>query len=128
MNQQEYARVRDAMLNRFMTAFGSPKVNNPDGFVAEFVRAVGSFSDAVLRRAADIVIDKRVYKGWPSIGDVVKACEAAKVEIGEQERQLNRPKRRLHTDIMKDIDHEVNRFVHDFGTDGEVAYLHIAGM
>lgn len=66
------------MLHRLGLMYGDPDVDNVEGFLAEFTKALRNYSAPELERAADHIIRTRRYKTWPTVGEVIGACEEAR--------------------------------------------------
>ena len=66
--------VMDKVIRRLIVVYGEPKDVEPKELFAEFFKALGSYRGDILSKAADLVIRERAFPGWPTVGEVVKAC------------------------------------------------------
>ncbi|MEY2961356.1 MAG: hypothetical protein RLZ60_1186 [Pseudomonadota bacterium] len=72
------ADVAAIVFERFTNIYGEPKhTPNPEAFFEEYERALSGYSDALLRRAIDLVIAEHAFTTWPTIGKICKAIEKA---------------------------------------------------
>jgi len=66
-------KPEDQLIDRLLTVFGEPKVDNPDGYLAEFAKALRGYDAETLEAAGDAVIRK--CKFWPRPAEVQEQCE-----------------------------------------------------
>jgi hypothetical protein len=80
--------VRASMLTRFSTLYGAPRTDEVEEFVAEYVKALGWYSDEVLVAATDDLIKQHTTGGWPRIAVCLKACQDAARKIAAAQQPL----------------------------------------
>jgi hypothetical protein len=88
-----------AFMKRMVLVYGAPDTEEPEAFVAEYVRILKSYSDDILNAALDRLLKTRKFKTWPSIAECVGAAEdenAARVAA-------NKPKKKP-TEFPKEAD------------------------
>lgn len=73
--------VTDLVLARFITLYGDPKTDSIENYVAEYEKALGSYSGKVLTMAADLVIKKQEFRSWPTPGECVTAAIYAQMIV-----------------------------------------------
>lgn len=69
--------MTNILAERLTNIYGDIDHPNPEGFFKELANACQSWSTADLDKAADIL--RRTHKGrkWPTMGEIMKACEQA---------------------------------------------------
>ena len=80
---------------RLLSIYGPPKTSDQQGFIAEYIKALGGFSPEVLERACNQIIRENQYKSWPTISECLKAASIAKRDgdlIEAKQAQEKRPK------------------------------------
>jgi hypothetical protein len=88
-----------AFMKRMVLVYGAPDTEEPEAFVAEYVRILKSYPDDILNAALDRLLKTRKFKTWPSIAECVGAAEdetAARVSA-------NKPKQKP-TEFPKEAD------------------------
>ncbi len=81
--------VMDKVLRRLIVVYGEPKDVEPKELFAEFFKALGSYRGDILSKATDLVIRERAFPGWPTVGEVVKACREVSDEMAD--RHIEQP-------------------------------------
>ena len=61
----------DRFIRRMMTVYGEPRTDDPAGFLMEYQKALGGYSDHILERAGDEVI-RTIGPFWPKPAEAVK--------------------------------------------------------
>lgn len=61
----------DRFIRRMMTVYGEPRTDDPAGFLMEYQKALGGYSDEILERAGDEVI-RTIGPFWPKPAEAVK--------------------------------------------------------
>lgn len=84
-------QAAQALIDRFSALYGEPKTDDVQKFVAEYVRALSPWSQAVLERAGDAVIEQQTHRFWPMPGTVVKACREACEEVSTTQQPVRHP-------------------------------------
>lgn len=64
----------ERLIDRLLTVFGEPKVDNPSGYLDEFAKALRGYDAEILEAAGDAVI--RECKFWPRPAEVRDHCES----------------------------------------------------
>lgn len=77
MNQD----VVNKVIRRLVVAYGPPQVEDPNELFEEFSKALAGTRGDLLTKGVDVVIKERVFPGWPTVGEVVKACREAGEEL-----------------------------------------------
>lgn len=65
------------LVARFLSAFGHPKTDDIDGFIAEYVTATKAVPPHVLEAAATNLITHQKFRAWPTVGEVMSAVRHA---------------------------------------------------
>lgn len=73
--------VLNKVIRRFSAAYGPPQVEEPAELFEEFSKALAGTRGDLLTKGVDTVIKERVFPGWPTVGEVVKACRDAADEL-----------------------------------------------
>jgi hypothetical protein len=81
--------VADKVLKRLHTLFGAPNTDSPPGLYAEFSAALAPYRSDILSKAVDRVRADRAFPGWPTVGELVKACREVSEEMVD--RTFNQP-------------------------------------
>ena len=76
--------VMDKVIRRLIVVYGEPKDVEPKELFAEFFKALGTYRSDILSKAADRVIAERAFPGWPTVGEVVKACREVSEEMADR--------------------------------------------
>jgi len=78
------------MANRLMTRmclmYGPPETHDDQAWFAEMDRLVKSYSDRELDRAADLVLRSHRGRGFPSVSEMLTACEDAREQFSPPPR------------------------------------------
>ncbi|MGB4865363.1 MAG: hypothetical protein WBP38_05660 [Hyphomicrobium sp.] len=80
MNQD----VANRVIRRLVVAYGDPQIEYPDELFEEFSKALAGTRGDILTKGLDTVIKERVFPGWPTVGEVVKACREASEALAER--------------------------------------------
>lgn len=89
MHPDEKDRIRKAFLNRLATQFTRSVADTEAAhkrYLLEVARQVSPFSNAVLDRAVDLILQRVKTTRWPPIATLYEACLAARNELEPQER------------------------------------------
>lgn len=78
------ADVLNKVIRRFAAAYGEPQVEEPAELFAEFSKALAGNRADLLTKGVDTVIKERVFPGWPTVGEVVKAVRDASEEMASR--------------------------------------------
>lgn len=71
------ADVLNKVIRRLAAVYGEPQVDEPSELFQEFSKALAGTRGDLLTKGVDTVIKERVFSGWPTVGEVVKACRDA---------------------------------------------------
>lgn len=85
MNQDVATKV----LRRLQTLYGMPNTEYPKELYAEFSAALAPYRSDILNKAVDRVRSERTFPGWPTVGELVKACRDVSDEMAD--RTFNKP-------------------------------------
>ncbi len=77
--------VVNKVIRRLVIAYGEPQIENPDDLFEEFSKALAGTRGDILTKGVDLVIRERVFPGWPTVGEVVKACRSVAQENARPE-------------------------------------------
>lgn len=85
------------LIGRFVSVYGSPNTPDPEGFIAEFEKAVGGYRGDFLAKAGDAIIRKNVF--WPKPAEVLEAIhsivertrESYVAELDQREKDWKKP-------------------------------------
>lgn len=108
----------DRMLDRFAILYGPPNTDEPEAFIAEYHRTLTGYAEAVINRAANIVIDEQDRTFWPTPGRCRQAAReaAAKMEYERYHRLPTQPLIPPQTEEQKIranvLTHELRQTVH----------------
>ena len=69
------------LVARMCLMYGPPEPPNPEAWFAEMDRLVKSYSGRELDAAADLVLRTHKRRGFPSVSDMLTACEDARDEL-----------------------------------------------
>jgi len=72
--------VDELILGRFLTTYGPPNTEDPDGFANEYRKALGGVRRDVLKRVSDHVVWKHVYPTWPTVGRCLEVLRSINLE------------------------------------------------
>lgn len=72
--------VRTFMIGPFLLHYGAPKTDAKKEFFAEYDRLLGGNDSDLIREAADMLIKKRTFHNWPTVGECQQAIEAVAVK------------------------------------------------
>ena len=79
MNQADYRKVREHMLDRIWNVMGEPRhANDIEALIEEYVHALAPFHEDDLRRGCDTVFRTLKVKSWPTIKECLDACRDAR--------------------------------------------------
>ncbi len=81
--------VADKVLKRLHTLYGAPNTDSPPDLYAEFAAALAPYRSDILSKAVDRVRSDRAFPGWPTVGELVKACREVSDEMVD--RTFNQP-------------------------------------
>lgn len=81
--------VADKVLKRLHTLYGAPNTDNPPELYKEFSAALAPYRSDILSKAVDRVRAERSFPGWPTVGELVKACRDVSEEMTD--RTFNQP-------------------------------------
>lgn len=88
MNQADYKKVRDHMLDRLWNVFGEPKsVHDFEAFINEYVTALGRYEARDLQEGTDLIFRSLRVKSWPTIKECIDATRSAANERWKAERK-----------------------------------------
>lgn len=76
--------VADKVLKRLHTLYGPPNTDSPPDLYAEFSAALAPYRSDILAKAVDRVRAERTFPGWPTVGELVKACREVADEMVER--------------------------------------------
>lgn len=69
------------LIARLVLMYGSPEVDNPEAWVAEMDRLVKGYAEKELDKAADIVLRSHRGNRFPSVSEMLTACEDAREQL-----------------------------------------------
>lgn len=78
------ADVLNKVIRRLAAVYGEPQVDEPSELFQEFSKALAGTRGDLLTKGVDTVIKERVFSGWPTVGEVVKACRDAGEAIADR--------------------------------------------
>ena len=76
------AEAAEAAIAKLELLYGQPKTDKPSAWVAEYRLALCEFHDDAIRAGIDELLRTRLMRGWPTIGECVKACRDAWAACG----------------------------------------------
>lgn len=71
------ADAAEAAIDKLILLYGDPKTKNVAAWIAEYRLALCDFHDDAIRAGIDELLRTRLVRGWPTVGDCVKACREA---------------------------------------------------
>jgi hypothetical protein len=88
--------VSTLVIRRFTTLYGPPTTDDPNGFIAEYHKALQGTDAAILEAAIDAVVKRQGVPAWPPVGACVEAVnEVAERRVAERRRQEEPVKERI---------------------------------
>lgn len=79
----------DNLLSRLMTVFGDPKTDDLEGFIREYRRTLAGYSDKVLEKATDKIIDTSLF--WPRPAEVKAIAYAVAASMAPAPKTFEEP-------------------------------------
>jgi hypothetical protein len=79
----------DNLLSRLMTVYGDPKTDDLEGFIREYRRALAGYSDKVLDKATDKIIDSSLF--WPRPAEVKAIAYGVAASIAPARKPADEP-------------------------------------
>lgn len=82
------------MADRFLALYGPPQTDNPRLFFEEYKRCFDGMDPEILTAAVNLVVSRREFPSWPTIGECNKAVERVAEHINASralKRQLLAP-------------------------------------
>ncbi len=73
--------MANKLITRLVLMYGSPETENPQAWVAEMDRLVKGYAEKELDKAADIVLRSHRGNRFPSVSEMLQACEDAREQL-----------------------------------------------
>ena len=76
--QTNHIKVVSTVFHRLTRVLGNPDTTDPQGYVDEFVLALGDYTEDELNRGVDLLLKRLRYHKWPTIGELDKSIRDAR--------------------------------------------------
>lgn len=100
MNQADYKKVKECMLDRIWNVFGEPRgAHDFEAFIAEYVNALARYDAIDLRDGTDEIFRTLRVKSWPTIKECIDAVrKCANDRWRAQQKQRSQPEESIPVD------------------------------